>query len=178
MYDKILVTLDGSDLAGTALPEVARVAGPDTEVIVAEVIDSVGQILTRTSGGAGFALSEAGETTIDAADVVIAHQRTGAEGYLEAARELLLSRGIAKVTARVLEGTAGPMIVRLADEENVDVIVMATHGRSGVSRALLGSVSDHVVRHTERASVLLVRPKENSGASTKGDAVGASAGKK
>ena len=162
MYDKILVTLDGSNLAGSALTEVARVAGPDTAVIVAEVVDSVGQILTRTSGGAGFALSEAGETTVDAAEVVIAHQRAAAAEHLDAVREPLLSRGVVAVTTWALQGTAGPMIVCLADEEGADVIVMATHGRSGVGRALLGSVSDHVVRHTQHASVLLVRPRQET----------------
>ena len=138
-------------------------------MIVAEVVDSVGQMLTRISGGARFALSEAGETTVDAAEVVIAHQCAGAEGYLEAARKLLLSRGVASVTSRVIECTSGPMVVYLADEENVDVIVMATHGRSGVSHALLGSVSDHVVRHTQHASVLLVRPKQETDASVVGE---------
>ena len=47
----------------------------------------------------------------------------------------------------------------LAQETRADVIVIATHGRSGFRRAILGSVADHVVRHTN-ASVLLVRAQE------------------
>ncbi|HJM74349.1 MAG TPA: universal stress protein [Dehalococcoidia bacterium] len=58
---------------------------------------------------------------------------------------------------RILDGQPGPEIVKLADDEDVEVIVMATHGRSGVRRAVLGSVSDYVVRNAG-ATVLLVRP--------------------
>ena len=43
-----------------------------------------------------------------------------------------------------------------------DLVVMATHGRSGIERALLGSVADQVVRHARGFAVLLVRPEEDA----------------
>ena len=63
------------------------------------------------------------------------------------------------VSTLVVEGDAGTAIVDTAQREACDVIVMATHGRSGIVRALLGSVADHVVRHADCA-VLLCRPPQ------------------
>lgn len=48
----------------------------------------------------------------------------------------------------------------LATELSSEVIVMATHGRAGIRRALLGSVADHVMAHLRGSAVLLVRPAE------------------
>jgi nucleotide-binding universal stress UspA family protein len=56
----------------------------------------------------------------------------------------------------VREGPAAEDILRVAEEKNVDLIVMATHGRSGVRRLVLGSVTEKVIRATARP-VLTVR---------------------
>jgi nucleotide-binding universal stress UspA family protein len=56
----------------------------------------------------------------------------------------------------VWDGDAGEAIVAAADSENADVIVVGSHGRSGVSRFLIGSVSDYVVRHAH-CPVMVVR---------------------
>ena len=61
------------------------------------------------------------------------------------------------VRTAIIEGHAGTAIVDAAIAEHADVIVMATHGRGGLGRAFLGSVADHVVRHSP-CPVLLVRP--------------------
>lgn len=62
----------------------------------------------------------------------------------------------ADATFLVWEGDPGPAIVAAADAENVDLIVVGSHGRSGVTRFLIGSVSDHVVRHAH-CPVMVVR---------------------
>jgi nucleotide-binding universal stress UspA family protein len=59
-------------------------------------------------------------------------------------------------TFLVWDGDAGEAIVAAADSENADVIVVGSHGRSGVSRFLIGSVSDYVVRHAH-CPVMVVR---------------------
>ena len=60
------------------------------------------------------------------------------------------------VTFLVWEGEPGPAIVEAADAEHVDMIVVGTRGRNRVERAVLGSVSDHVIRHAH-CPVLIVR---------------------
>jgi len=52
-----------------------------------------------------------------------------------------------KISTRLEQGLPGPRIVELAEAEKTDWIVMATHGRSGVSRLLIGSVAEYVLRH-------------------------------
>jgi nucleotide-binding universal stress UspA family protein len=60
------------------------------------------------------------------------------------------------VTFLIWEGDPGESIVEAARSEHADLIVVGSHGRSGVGRALIGSVSDHVVRHAP-CPVLVVR---------------------
>jgi nucleotide-binding universal stress UspA family protein len=63
----------------------------------------------------------------------------------------------AEAETRVIEGDAGSALCDLADELDVSAIVVGSRGRGGIRRALLGSVSDHVVRHAGRP-VLVVAP--------------------
>ncbi|HEX7490290.1 MAG TPA: universal stress protein [Candidatus Limnocylindrales bacterium] len=64
----------------------------------------------------------------------------------------------ADATFLVWDGDAGEAIVAAADSEKADLIVVGSHGRSGVSRFLIGSVSDYVVRHAH-CPVMVVRGK-------------------
>jgi nucleotide-binding universal stress UspA family protein len=64
----------------------------------------------------------------------------------------------ADATFLVWEGEPGEAIVAAADSESVDLIVVGSHGRSGVSRFLIGSVSDFVVRHAH-CPVMVVRAR-------------------
>jgi nucleotide-binding universal stress UspA family protein len=61
------------------------------------------------------------------------------------------------VKTSVRSGEAGPVLLAAADEHQADLIVMGTHGRRGVTRLLLGSVAEHLMRHA-RCPVLTVRP--------------------
>ena len=60
----------------------------------------------------------------------------------------------------VWDGPPGDAIAAAAEAEHVDLVVVGTRGRSGAERMLLGSVSDHVVRHAE-CPVLVVRPHKH-----------------
>ena len=84
-------------------------------------------------------------------------ERAAAALVLAAAAEELRAHG-ATVETRIVDGLAGEEIVRFAGDERCDVVVMATHGRSGLRRAVLGSVAEHVVRHLESVPVMLVHP--------------------
>jgi nucleotide-binding universal stress UspA family protein len=80
----------------------------------------------------------------------------------EAIAQELVERGRTvgvPVSFLVWDGDPGDMIVSAAEAENVDMVVVGSHGRSAVGRFFLGSVSDHVVRHAT-CPVLVVRPPE------------------
>jgi nucleotide-binding universal stress UspA family protein len=62
-----------------------------------------------------------------------------------------------QVTSRVLIGYAAEEIINRADEENVDMIIMGTHGRKGIDRILFGSVAEKVVKNAKQP-VLTIRP--------------------
>ncbi len=74
-------------------------------------------------------------------------------------RDLAVKMGAPKVDAIMSEGVAFAEIVRVARERNIDLIIMGTHGRTGLKHALLGSVAEKVVRKAPCA-VLTVRDPE------------------
>lgn len=138
-FQRILVPLDGSDVALDVLPLAETVA----KRYGAEVL------LLRVTAPPAAALVEGAYYP---PMVFPSPHETAAS--LEPVRQRLAAQGI---RARTLSGL-GPEaleIVDIADREQVDLVVMSTHGRSGVSRWLFGSVAEQVLRHCTRP--LLVR---------------------
>ena len=74
---------------------------------------------------------------------------------LSEAETALREAGVRAVGTLVVRGEPGPAIVSVASRLECDLIVMSTHGLSGLKRAVLGSVADHVVRHAPEIAVLL-----------------------
>ena len=120
------------------------------------VIDSVAHILAQSSP-AGFE-SMSGAITADIAQEAVTAQQASAQAELGAVADQLRAQGVANVSLEITDGSAGDAIVEAVERLGCDLVVMATHGRSGLGRAVLGSVADHVVRHSQHAAVLLVRP--------------------
>ena len=159
MYRKILVTHDGSDLAELAVPHAATVAkGAGAPVVVVQVVDSVAQMMTRMTPM--IEPMPVGEVSVDIAEEAAAGQRQAAQENLDRVMATLQAEGVSDVSTLIIEGPPGDAILEAAREEDADLIVMATHGRSGLGRAVLGSVADHVVRHVKQRAVLLVRSPE------------------
>lgn len=157
MYRKILLTHDGSDVAALAVAHAATVAkGANAPIVVVQVVDSVGQMMSRMTPM--IEPVPVGEITVELAEESVAAQRDAAQQNLDGVKAALTAEGIADVTTLVVEGSPGDAILEAANNEGADLIVMATHGRSGLGRAILGSVADHVVRNAKRQAVLLVRP--------------------
>ncbi len=67
------------------------------------------------------------------------------------------------VVTRVVSGYASEEIIRYCDEENIDLIIMGTHGRSGIGKVVFGSVADQVLR-TSNVPVTVVNPFPKNGA--------------
>jgi nucleotide-binding universal stress UspA family protein len=152
-----MVTLDGSELSRAALPHASTVAkSAGAAVVVTQVIDSVAQIMSQLAPATIEPLP-AGAITAELAEESVAGQRAAAQENLDRAAAQLRADGIASVSTLVVEGRAGEAIVEAAAAQGCDLIVLATHGRTGLGRALLGSVAEHVSRHAQHAAVLLVR---------------------
>jgi nucleotide-binding universal stress UspA family protein len=78
----------------------------------------------------------------------------------EALEDILGKRGLSGATAHVLIGTPGTMVTELAHELNADLIVVTSHGRTGIVRAALGSVAERVVR-LARCPVLVIKKSDD-----------------
>ena len=147
MYQKVLVPLDGSDLAEAALPQVRNLAGGGFigEVILFSVIeiDLMGIPSTRVG-------------VIDLSAFRKDHFDRS-QKYLEKIRAGLSAEGI-NVKTEAMEGKAAQTIVNYAETNDVDLIVIATHGYSGMKRLMFGSVALRVL-HDSHVPVLLIRPE-------------------
>lgn len=146
---KVLIGTDGSDLAVEAARRgLALLASPD-EVTVA--VASVADVPIAPTSGLGGPLLAPQLT-----EAAWERQRAEAEEAVE--RTVGALPTTAAVVARRVEeaGDAGPILCDLAGELGADVVVVGSRGRSGIRRAVLGSVSDHVVRNAP-CPVLVVR---------------------
>lgn len=146
MYNTILLGLDGSQLAEAAIPHAANLAKTfGSKLVIVRAISIV--IPTAPLDEAPVAYGE----VIDAETQV-------AEEYIKAKVGELRAQGL-DVEGEDLLGNAGSAIIEAAERWKADLIVMATHGRSGVVRFLLGSIAESVV-HDAKVPVLLIRVKE------------------
>ncbi|MCC6238085.1 MAG: universal stress protein [Dehalococcoidia bacterium] len=147
-YQRILFPIDGSRDAHVAILELVPLAlASGAAVVVLEVTESQRQVLARASSagwlpaGDGFLTEEDVRSSMEA-------QRRAAADHQRRVQFELEQAGVEHVELIVAEGHAGPVIVETAESTRCDAIVMATHGRSGLSRMLLGSVAEYVVRHS------------------------------
>lgn len=128
MYEDILVPFDGSEGAAEVLHHASEIAHwADATIHVLYVADTNRDSVTVVEGQTVDALAQAGE------DIV------------EEATKTLDSLGIPSKTD-VVQGNPAPTIVEYAERYDHDLVVMPTHGREGLSRYLIGSVSEKVVR--------------------------------
>jgi nucleotide-binding universal stress UspA family protein len=146
MYKKILVPLDGSKLAECVLPHVesiARGCGVE-EVIFLRVVEPFRQLCDYDG-----CLSQETISSIDT------DNKAAAESYLSKLVKGTRYDGVS-IKPEIITGTPGESIADYATKNSVDLIAIATHGRSGISRWAWGSVADRVL-HSACAAVLMVR---------------------
>jgi nucleotide-binding universal stress UspA family protein len=144
--DSILVPLDGSDLAASVLPSVTDLARKlDLEMILCRVFNVHYRMYAGADGYYGFDLER-----------LVEDMRAEAQAYLEMQARELNRKGIDRISHVVREGLSADEIISLARRTPNGLIAMCTHGRSGVQRWVLGSVTETVVRHSGNP-VLIVR---------------------
>ena len=156
MYKKILVPLDGSKLAECVLPHVGNLANcsPGAEVMLVSVTERITgfRVMDDASQPLGARLAPEG----------VGKQEKAARKYLGRIAKDLEAKGI-KVLTEVLLGQPAEEITLFATNEGCDLIVMASHGRSGPSRWAHGSVAEKVFR-ANCAPLLMVRAPGCAGA--------------
>ncbi|HEY6411459.1 MAG TPA: universal stress protein, partial [Ktedonobacteraceae bacterium] len=141
MLKRILVPLDGSPLAESALVVAARIAqAADGTIVLLRVI---GVPTTFTPYIYGSDMSQSPQLAQDLIDM----EQENAEKYMAEIAMLDILSGI-HVESTIIPGSAGMAIIDTAREEHVDIIVMSSHGESGFKRLALGSVAQHVSRHS------------------------------
>jgi nucleotide-binding universal stress UspA family protein len=142
---KILIALDGSDYSRAALKSViARPWPPDTTVKVLHVVEPPSLLMGREMGGYDPEF-----------EMVWKALRDQAKDLVEKAAEQLRKAKFS-VSTELVEGDPKSQILDAAKEWHADMIILGSHGRSGLSRFLIGSVSQDVVRHAH-CSVEIIR---------------------
>ena len=163
MYERILVPLDGSKLAQQALPYARSVASAKSaEVELLEVIAPLEELPkpdVDDYAAVGAGTRSGPWPAPDEWPPIAEHYRNRA--WLQLADSATMLGDGVKVSSKVLEGDAAEAIIAEADRQPGTLIVMATHGRSGLGRWLLGSVADKVVRHANHPT-LVVRAREDA----------------
>ena len=140
MYEHVLVPLDGSELAETALPYAGEIAGR---------LGSRVSVIYVSEPDKPDPYPRMHRSYMDR--MVAATRR-------EAAKYLGKKGGTIEATSEILKGNAAEKIVDYADAKDAGLIVMTTHGRTGLKRWALGSVAEKVVRATQKP-VFLIRGK-------------------
>lgn len=152
MYKRVVIPLDGSKTAEGILPFLMEIAGPlDVEVVLLNVLEPIPPEVVEG-------------TPIVIEDVEA--RRAETDAYLRGLADTLAKRGV-RVRTAVRRGGVVSEILAGTREVGADLIAMTTHGRTGLSRVLFGSVAEAVLRHAS-VPVFLMRQADADVAAVKG----------
>ncbi|MDO8716709.1 MAG: universal stress protein [Dehalococcoidales bacterium] len=152
MFNKILVCLDGSEIAEGIISFVKEEAlAMGSGIILLRVVSLPGNL---TLGVPGFP-SVPFHTS--AMPEQLKKEYSIAETYLKRIAQPIREQGI-KVKCETLLGLPGPAIISYANENNIDLIAISSHGHSGLRNVLLGSVAEYIVRESG-LPIMMIRPK-------------------
>ncbi len=149
-FVRILVPLDGSPLAETELElakGIARIF--DSEIVLVRVVAFPVEIASPYL-----------PHTVQMNQQIVDEARESAQQYLDTAVATLQAEGFDARGLVEVDSQPGHAIARVTEEQHADLVVMATHGRGGLQRALLGSTTDKVIRGV-RVPVLVRRPSDS-----------------
>lgn len=150
---RVLVPLDGTGLAEEALEPALKLAlACGAEIEVVRVFPPT-DVLSNLAEGAGAHC----QALLDEAEKADRQHEREAQRYLDGVAALLKERGARVLTRVVRDPKAAQAIVRAAEDDHADLIVMESHGRRGLAWLFGGSVADDVV-HGDRIPVLVQHP--------------------
>ncbi len=148
--EQILVPVDGSELAENILPLVTDLA---------RAMELAVTLIRATPSRESY--YRYGDQEVIEWEDLIAQVDADAAEYLHQTGQRMLRDGVPAVEERLLHGSPAEAIIDLAKATPANIIMMSTHGRSGMGRWVLGSIADRVIRHSGDP-VLLVRASETS----------------
>jgi nucleotide-binding universal stress UspA family protein len=149
MCERVLIPLDGSELGEAILPFAEKIAGPlDAEIVLVRVVEPLSAV---------EAMAAPGVVTPDTFPL----REMEAKRYLTDVEKRLTGKGL-RVRARIQIGSPAEEILAAAATVGADLIAMTTHGRSGLTRILFGSVAEAVLRASP-VPVLMIRMIEKAG---------------
>ncbi len=158
MYKQILLPLDGSAVSESALPTARTMAQAfNARLHLLRTLSYYTEEFNLSRGVEYGVMSS--EYSRNLLDTMIEAQTTEAQDYLSGIASQLKADGVEEVVTACEDGAAAEKIVEYAAAQSIDLIVMSTHGRGGVKRFLVGSVTDRVIRSTDRP-VLVIHPGE------------------
>ncbi|KFG88995.1 Universal stress protein [Sphingobium herbicidovorans NBRC 16415] len=149
MYNRILIATDGSEIAQKGVDHglaLAKTLGVEVTII------TVTERFPVYTSGAGYDLAWSGAALAEYSE----GQTKVADSILAAAKQSAQRLGVTADTLHVPETEVAEAIITAAQERNCDLIVMASHGRRGLGRLMLGSKASEVLTHTD-IPVLVVR---------------------
>ncbi len=144
MFERIMVPVDGSELAERALGYVERIAP-----ITGATIHLVEVVQVLPSPALSYVPTVVPEGAYEAGE-------EEAAGYLVAMRQRLAAAGVGDVRAVELDGEPASRLLDYEREANIDLVVMCSHGRTGMARFALGSVAERLIQYGA-IPVVLVR---------------------
>lgn len=161
VFRRVLIPLDGSDLAEQILePALALNVATQTEYTLLRVVEPMTPVSYDPASGK---MSGIRESLLKQLQAMESHQSTGAQDYLERLAGSLRARSLTVKTRVVSHEQPTAAILDDAQKNAVDLIALATQGRGGLKRLLLGSVADKVVRGAA-TPILVYRPVDKSAA--------------
>lgn len=148
MFRSILVPIDGSSFSEHALPYALALG----EALDAPVHVALVHVPDTFNNGS--------ETMLPHSENLDFELKDKEQEYLTALQDRLHTASRASVSIRHLEGVVAETLEEEVVEKQIGLVVMSTHGRGYMSRAILGSVTDHLVRHLS-VPILLVHPPQS-----------------
>lgn len=146
MYNKILIPLDGSKRAERILPHVEKLADEfNAEVIFLQVVDPNRALIV---------VEDAAYYSVDAFEQITKE----AKAYLDGLQSEACAKGI-RAKTKVLNGPVVQTILNLAEAEEVDLIALASHGRTGLARVFYGSVAAGLLNRADRP-LFIIRARD------------------
>ena len=154
MYKRIMVPLDGSELAEGVLPHVKAFVSnfPVESITFVRVVEPAPMIFDDTASIS----STSREKMIADTKRIEEHTKLVASEYLDGVANRMKREGV-DFQSEVLTGRVAERLAEYIESKGIELVIIATHGRSGISRWVRGSIAERVLS-SARIPVLMVRP--------------------
>jgi nucleotide-binding universal stress UspA family protein len=156
MHERILIPLDGSRVGEAALPYIKELVAKLSPSVKVEIT-----LFQSVSSLTHYVIAGEASAPVPYTEPEMAQIKKKAEEYLAKVGQEFQAKNVV-VRSEVGVGKAAEEINKAADEFDVDLITMSTHGRSGISRWAFGSVTEKILRSGNRPVLMVRAPTERA----------------